>query len=133
MPDAKTLARSLVEAFGDPDAIGELLTDDVEWWITPTVGVLGSPSVGRDAVLTAMRTIFTELYADAEAEIHAVIGEGDLAAVRLTLRARALFAEGRAYENEYCVWVHRRDDQIDRVWEYLDVAWVGAQMASDPT
>jgi hypothetical protein len=34
----------------------------------------------------------------------------------------------RSYENEYSVWIRRSGDQIDRVWEYLDVAWSTAQL-----
>ena len=54
MSDAASLGRRLVDAFGNPAAIESLLTEDAQWWITPTVGVLGSPSVGRDAIMTAM-------------------------------------------------------------------------------
>lgn len=129
MTSPGTLARQLVESFGDPDAIEALLADDCEWWITPTVHVLGSPTVGRDAIIEAMRVIFRDLWGDASAEVHHVISEGDLGAVRLTLRARALFAEGRPYSNEYSVWVHVVGDRIDRVWEYLDVAWSTEQFA----
>jgi ketosteroid isomerase-like protein len=124
---AAQLVRRLVESFGDPDAIGALLTDDCEWWITPTVGVLGSPSVGRDSIVESMRQIFGELWGDARVELHHVIGEGDIGAARLTLRARALFMEGLPYENEYSVWVRVVGDRIERVWEYLDVAWSTAQ------
>jgi cytochrome P450/ketosteroid isomerase-like protein len=130
MLEAKQLVRSLVEAFGDPDAIGALLTDDAEWWITPTVGVLASPSVGRDAIVASMRVIFTELWSEAAVDVHHVIAEGDIAAARFTLRAKAHFAELRPYENEYTVWAHRSGDRIDQVWEYLDTAWVSEQLSA---
>jgi ketosteroid isomerase-like protein len=126
--EAADLAERLVRAFGDPDAIGELLAADAEWWITPTVGVLGSPTVGRDAIVAAMRVIFGDLWGDPEVTVHHAIGNDDIGAVRLTLRAKARFADDRPYENEYSVWVHRRGDRIDRVWEYLDVAWSRAQL-----
>jgi ketosteroid isomerase-like protein len=126
---AATLARRLVESFGDPDAIGALLADECEWWITPTVHVLGSPTVGRDAIVAAMRVIFGDLWGDPSVEVHHVISEGDMAAIRMTLSAHALFAEGRPYTNEYSVWVHVVGDVIDRVWEYLDVAWSTEQFA----
>ena len=121
------LARLLVSSFGDPDAIAALLTEDAQWWITPTVGVLGSPSVGRQAILASMRQIFGELYATPQVQIHTCVGDEENGAVRFTLRAVARFAGDRPYENEYTVWVHRRGDLIDRVWEYLDVAWSTAQ------
>jgi len=127
MSDAASLGRRLVEAFGNPTAIETLLTEDAQWWIAPTVGVLGSPSVGRDAIMTAMRTIFGVIYSDSRADIHAAVGDDTLAAVRFTLRATA---NARPYENEYCVWVRRAGDRIDRVWEYLDVAYATQQLTS---
>ena len=117
-----------MRAFGDPDAIGELLTADAEWWITPTVGILGSPSVGREAIVAAMRIIFGDLWKDVEVAVHHVIGNDDIGAVRFTLRAKARQLGDRYYENEYSVWVRRSGDHIDRVWEYLDVAWSTAQL-----
>lgn len=126
--DSGILAERLVKAFGDPDAIGELLTSDAEWWITPTVGVLGSPSVGRETIVAAMRVIFGDLWSGAEVTVHHAIGDEDIGAVRFTLRAKARYADNQPYENEYTVWVRRLDDHIDRVWEYLDVAWTRAQL-----
>jgi ketosteroid isomerase-like protein len=126
--DAASLAERLVRAFGDPDAIGELLTPDAECWITPTVGVLGSPTVGRDTIVAALRVIFSDLWGDPEVTVHHAIGNDDIGAVRLTLQAKARFANERPYENEYSVWVRCRGDRIDRVWEYLDVAWSTAQL-----
>jgi ketosteroid isomerase-like protein len=128
LTDARSLAISLAEAFGDADAVVELLTDDAEWWISPTVEVLGSPSVGKAAIAEAMRTIFGAIYRDAHAELHQAIGEGDFGSVRLTLRARI---GERSYENEYCLWVRRAGDRIDRVWEYLDVAHASQQFRGD--
>jgi ketosteroid isomerase-like protein len=128
---AADLARRLVSAFGNPEGIAELLTEDVEWWITPTVGVLGSPTVGRQAVLASMRVIFGELYGDVSVTVHHAIGDGDIGAVRITLDAEATAAGGRPYQNEYSLWVRRRGALIDRVWEYLDVAWATAQLRRD--
>jgi ketosteroid isomerase-like protein len=118
-PAATKLAIALVESFGDPEAIGNLLTEDAEWWITPTVGILGSPSVGREQIVAAMRVIFGDIYTDATAEIHAALGDDETGAVRFTLRATV---GERPYINEYSVWIRRSGDRIDRVWEYLDVA-----------
>jgi ketosteroid isomerase-like protein len=129
--NAAEMARRLVRAFGNPGAIADLLTEDIEWWITPTVGVLGSPTVGRQAVLAAMRVIFGELYGDVSVTVHHAIGEGDLGAVRITLDAEAKVAGGRPVQNEYSVWIRRRGALIDRVWEYLDVAWATAQLQRD--
>jgi ketosteroid isomerase-like protein len=126
--DSGILAERLVRAFGDPDAIGELLTPDAEWWITPTVGVLGSPSIGRETIVAAMRVIFGDFWSGEEVTVHHAIGVDDIGAVRFTLRAKARYADNQPYKNEYAVWVRRVDDHIDRVWEYLDVAWTREQL-----
>src|ERR1700730_12342811 len=131
MSDAAALGRRLVEAFGNPAGIEALLTEDAQWWITPTVGVLGSPSVGRDAIVAAMRVIFGDLWGDREVTVRHAIGDDDIGAVRLTLRAKARMVDDRPYENEYSVWVRRRGDRIDRVWEYLDVERSRAQLSAE--
>lgn len=131
MNTTASLMRSLLAAFGDADAIVELLTEDAEWWITPTVGVLGSPSRGRESIGSSMQTIFRDLYADAEAEVHMVLADGERASARFTLRARAQFFGGKPYENEYCIWIERSGDKIAKVWEYLDVAHVTGQFAGE--
>jgi ketosteroid isomerase-like protein len=119
MPTAKDLALALVGHFGDPDAVVALLADDVEWWITPTVEVFPHHMVGRDMVAQTMRMVFGQVYADVDVTVHSAVGEADTAAVRITLRARAL---GRVdYENEYALFVQARDDRIVRVWEYVDM------------
>jgi ketosteroid isomerase-like protein len=124
---AKELAVGLIESFGDPDATVALMTEDCEWWVTPATGVLGSPTVGRDAIHAAMRTIYDTLYRDTAPVVRDVIGEGNQAAVRITFRAKARFAGDRPYENEYCLWVRARGGLIERVWEYLDVAHAASQ------
>jgi len=128
---ARELAVALVEAFGDPDAIVALMTEDCEWWVTPTTGVLSSPTVGRDAIHAAMRTIYDTLYGEVSPQIHDVLSEDQQAVVRLTFRAEALFMPGRRYENEYCIWIRCRDGKIERAWEYLDVAWGAQQFAPE--
>lgn len=128
MSDTHALIRELVSAFGDAEAIVELLADDAEWWISPSVGVLGSPTVGRDEIRESMQTIFTTMYGNVRTQIHHVLGNETAAACRFTLTASALFADGRPYENEYSVWIEVQDDAIVKVWEYLDVAHVMNQL-----
>jgi ketosteroid isomerase-like protein len=119
MPSAKDLAVALVSSFGDPDAIAALVADDVEWWISPAVEVFPHHMVGRDMVSETMRFVFGEVYADPQVTVHHAIAEGDVGAVRITLRARALGTVD--YENEYSLWVRVRDDRIVQVWEYVDL------------
>jgi ketosteroid isomerase-like protein len=116
------LLTSLVGALGDADRVCALLAPDAQWWITPTVGVLASPTVGRDAIFESMRTIFGQLYADVRTSVHHTLVDNEIGAARFTLFATALFAEERPYENEYTMWVKTDGGAIVRVWEYLDVA-----------
>jgi ketosteroid isomerase-like protein len=116
---AKELAGELVARFGDPDGMVALVADDVEWWITPTVDVFPHHMIGREMVAQTMRFVFGEIYADARVTVHSLIGEGDTAAIRFTLNARALGTID--YENEYALFVEARDGEISRVWEYVDM------------
>jgi ketosteroid isomerase-like protein len=120
--ETRELLTSLVGAMGDADKVCALLAPDAQWWITPTVGVLASPTVGRDAIHMSMQTIFGDLYADVRTAVHHTLVDDNMGAARFTLTATALFAEGRTYENEYCMWVQAEGGAIVRVWEYLDVA-----------
>lgn len=131
MPTTNELVVALVDSFGEPMAIAELLTEDAVWWITPSVGVLPSPCTGRDDIVESMQVIFGDIYAEARAEMHMVIAEGDRASARFTLRAKMKIAGDAPYENEYCIWIERRGDRISRVWEYLDVAHASAQIAPE--
>jgi len=121
-PQTRELLTSLVGALGDADKVCALLAPDAQWWITPTVGVLASPTIGRDAIHESMRSIFGDLYADVRTDVHHTVVEDDMGAARFTLFATALFADGRPYENEYTMWVKTEGGAIVRVWEYLDVA-----------
>jgi uncharacterized protein (TIGR02246 family) len=124
----ENLLRELVSAFGDAEAVCAVLAEDAEWWITPTVGVLGSPSRGRDSIAAAMEVIFGQLYKDVRTQIRHLISDGDIGSARFTMHATASYAGDKPYENEYCVWIRQRDGAIDRVWEYLDVAHASQQL-----
>ncbi|BBY20232.1 nuclear transport factor 2 family protein [Mycobacterium stomatepiae] len=126
----RELLAALVAAFGDAERVTELLAPKAQWWITPTVGVLGSPTVGREAIRAGMRIIFGQLYADVQTTVHRLVCEDDTGAARFTMRATALFAGGQPYENEYSVWIQVQDGLIIRVWEYLDVAYATGQFSS---
>jgi len=55
---------SNVPRIRDVETMVELLAEDVEWWITPTVGVFDHHMIGRAAVRTSMEYVFGEVYAD---------------------------------------------------------------------
>ena len=127
MATTEHLLVSLVSAFGNAERVCSLLAEDAQWWITPSVGVLGSPTHGRQDIYAAMQVVFGDLYREVSTEVHHVIANRDIGAARFVMRAKALFAGGRDYVNEYSVWIQRRGDLIVKVWEYLDVAHVQAQ------
>jgi ketosteroid isomerase-like protein len=124
------LATALVNAYGRPDDIIELLADDIVWWITPTVPAEVMPSVtkGRDAMYANLKRVFGSVYnADAiKVTVHSAISERNLGAVRLTMAGE--FSRGGVFSNEYCVCVETRDDKIAKVWEYMDMAHTEAQL-----
>ena len=64
-----------------------LLASDAQWWITPTVGVLGSPTIGRDAIRDSMAVIFGQMYTDVRTDVHHTLAEGDTGAARFTMYA----------------------------------------------
>jgi ketosteroid isomerase-like protein len=126
-PSARNLVTELVSAFGDADAIAALLAPDAQWWITPSVGVMGSPTIGRGAIREALQVIFGQLYVGVRTTVHDVLADEHTGAARFTMSATALFADGRLYENEYCVWIRAESGRILRVWEYLDAAHAAGQ------
>jgi hypothetical protein len=69
----------------------------------PRVGILASPTVGRDSIYESLRTTFGGLYADVRTSVHHVLVDGDMGTARFTMHARALIADGRPYQNECCV------------------------------
>ncbi|MFI5782826.1 nuclear transport factor 2 family protein [Nocardia sp. NPDC051570] len=125
----KQIVRRLAEASGKPDEIAAVLAEDVTWWITPAIPsqIMRHESHGREEVLGNMRRVFGVLYdaSTARAEVHDVIGEGDLAAVRFTLTAQ--FTRGGEYRNDYTVWARVRDGLVTHVWEFTDLAHAQAQ------
>jgi len=123
----RELLTQLVSAFGDVDAITALLAPDAQWWITPSVGVLGSPTIGRESIRESMQVIFGQLYQEVRTVVHHVLVEQTMGAARFTMFATANFANGQPYENEYSIWIRVQDSMIDRVWEYLDTAHVVSQ------
>ena len=127
----RELLTGLVSAFGDAGRIAALLAPDAQWWISPSVPVLQSPTVGRSAIHEAERVIFEELYRDVRTEIHHTLVDEQtgMGAARFTMFATALFVDGepRPYENEYCVWIRAEGAAITRVWEYVDARWAREQ------
>ncbi|QFS90432.1 SnoaL-like domain protein [Mycobacterium sp. THAF192] len=125
------LATQLVTAFGRPDDIVAVLAEDATWWITPAIPpeVMDHVSTGREVIRGNMQRVFTQLYNGdtMRTQVHSAISEGNLGTVRFTLSGE--FPQGQGtYTNEYCVCVETRDDEITKVWEYVDAAVAVMQM-----
>lgn len=123
------LATQLVEAFGRPDDIVAVLAEDVTWWITPAIPpeIMQSISTGREVIRGNMQRVFSLLYNGdtMHTTVHTAISEGNLGTVRFTLSGQ--FVNGGDYTNEYCVCVETKDDEITKVWEYVDGAYTIVQ------
>jgi ketosteroid isomerase-like protein len=103
-----------LEAFRtwDPEQYGQYLTDD------PVYHVGQSAHQGREGFAQVAR-YGTELYPNGtNAEIEAIIAEGDSVAARLVMRA--VTNKGEDYENTYLLWFELEDGRIARQWEILD-------------
>jgi ketosteroid isomerase-like protein len=124
------LATQLVNAYGRPDDVIELLADDIVWWVTPSVPteVMQSVTTGRDAMYATLKHIFGSIFKpeSIEVTVHSAISERNLGTLRLRMAGE--FAGGGMFSNEYCVCLETRDDKIAKVWEYMDVAHTDAQM-----
>lgn len=121
--DPAVLIERRVGAWGRPDAIVDVVTQDAEWWITPTTG-LPSPMVGRPQIDETLREVFGKIYDPARTltEIQMRVGDDRSAAARFTMFSHVLLND-RPYQNEYALFI-RTDasgERVERVWEYLDV------------
>ncbi|MGW2512226.1 nuclear transport factor 2 family protein [Streptomyces scopuliridis] len=128
-PRAGELATKIVEAAGDPDTIASLISEDVTWWITPSIPaeIMESVTHGREAMRENLRRVFSTLYQTGTVRtvVHDVISEGNLGAARWKMTGR--FKNGAPFENDYALWVEAKDGLVVRVWEYTDTAHSTAQ------
>jgi ketosteroid isomerase-like protein len=119
-------AREFIDAMnrGDEDRVGELLADDVQWWI-PRSGAARRgydvPLDGRAAV-AAMRSGASDAFEEVQFSPEFVTGgdDGAAAVVRITGR----LAGGDPYgPHQYCFVFRFADDgRIAEVWELTDTA-----------
>ncbi len=128
--DNKRLVRRYFDAVraGDP-GLGDLLADDVTWWVPPS-SPLGGLHSGKPAVLEMMSS-GTGLY-DAEhpmeLAIERILAEDDWVSVELTLDART--AAGETYRNHYHFAFRVVDGCIREVREHLDTLYAQQKLFS---
>lgn len=117
---ATTLTGRLVEAFGDPETMRTLYSDDITWTMTKSLGSIAGPYVGREAVGAFNERVWGSLYLpEVEVEILDEVGDDELGAVRFIYRA-TLRRSGEPYELEYVVFARGRDGLLTEVFESLD-------------
>ena len=132
MSTTKTLARELVERFGDPEHMAELYADDVSWKLCRSLGpAVAGPHVGRDAVIAFHRQVWDDIYDPAaiEVEILDEIGDADHGVVRFSYKTR-FRGSSYPYENEYVLFAKGSGGKISEVVEILDTLSVQQQFAA---
>jgi hypothetical protein len=117
--DSKAVVNAWFErSFAGDPRLGELLADDVLWWVQP-----GSPMAGhyrgRDAVLAMLPRAFA-LYdaASMHSEQRLAIGEGPWVCVWTHFTAKT--AKGRDWDSEYVFLFRVERGLIREVREFID-------------
>jgi uncharacterized protein len=127
MSNAKEAALNVWKAFAsrDPEKIRAAFTPDARW-VAPPGNATAIASGGDaeslltvDGIIAFITGVYNRLFPEGAAiEFLTVIGEGNVAVIEQTYRARV--ANGRMYENRYC-WVFlARDGKICEMREYMD-------------
>jgi ketosteroid isomerase-like protein len=123
--DPKAIVRRLFEAMpaGDADALGRVLTDDVQWRFPGSVTRRGVPTLvhGRAAAVALVagswrpgeRTTWT---------LHRLVAEGDVVAVDAT-RTKT-WDDGSTLEIAYAFFVRVESGAVAEIVEHLDTALV---------
>jgi SnoaL-like domain len=77
---AGELATAIIEAARDPDRIAALVSEDVTWWITPSIPaeIMESVTHGRDTMRGNRQRVFSTLYQSGSVHtvVHQVISQG---------------------------------------------------------
>jgi ketosteroid isomerase-like protein len=115
----KTPAGRLATSFGDVDRMAALYAPDVRWSL-PASLPFARPTVGKEAIVTLHRQIWSEVYRpDVEVTILDEVGDDACSAVRFFYRAFANYV-GRWYENEYTLFVRSGPEGVTEVFEAFD-------------
>ena len=127
------LAQRLVLLYGKPDAMGELLHEDVRWNLYSGKEYPGGVHQGKDQVMALLNFVFGKAYIPESVRTtpHMAFGEGDFGAIRFLLQARS--TGGLAYENEYVVIIRAQGDRIAEVWAYTDSLYAVQQFTPPAT
>ncbi len=118
--NTRELTTQLVTAFGKPDEVLALLTDDTTWALHIGSMEPGGTYKGLTDIRALMEKVFGEIYdpASVEVTIHTITGDDTQAAVRFNLKTKTTW--GLPYDNEYAVFTRCSNGKIIEINEYLD-------------
>ena len=116
----KQMVTSTWQAFvkGDLKTAFANMSDEVSWLIPGNLNDLSGLHKGKSAILEFARNAARTFPNGLQSQINRVYGDGDTVAIELTNRGK--LANGRDYENEYCVVCELEGGKIRRVREYVD-------------
>ena len=116
-----TPARSLVEAFGDLDALANMYTIDVTWRLNHSLAQnIAGPHVGKDAVCAFNEAVFTKFYEPGSVTVDILDEIGDESSSVVRFVFRAMSRRGNPYNVEYVLFAKTTDGLVHEVVELLD-------------
>jgi ketosteroid isomerase-like protein len=110
---------------GKFDGAFELLSDDVEWWLSGTQSVGGQKASGtlnKAEFTQAMRLVGDLTVGGMAFEPGMMLVEGNSLAI--TVESKAELQNGRTYHNHIAIFLEVRDGKIAWVREYADTKHV---------
>jgi ketosteroid isomerase-like protein len=116
------------------EAVGDLLTEDVTWWVPLSAAARGltRPLRGRERVLKLLGGDNSHYRSGTMRwEFHDVLQDGQRVVIHCTLRA--LTTEGVDYENHYLMLYRFEGTRIAEAWEYTDTAYAFARFDPPPS
>jgi uncharacterized protein len=122
----KNLVVAAWKAFAsrDPQRVSDVFTVDAEW-LAPagnaTASALNGTNhmVGREALVQFLTSDFHKLFQrDVKIEFRGIYADGNTVIVEERMQAK--LANGRHYDNDYCLLFELKDGRIRRVREYMD-------------
>jgi uncharacterized protein len=104
---------------GQTQAIADLMTDDVNYWIVGRKEVVRSSGDHSKAGIKRILDLMRErMHEPLQFTAKSMIGEGDHVALEAESYGKLL--NGRVYNNQYHIHFELRDGKIAAVREYLD-------------
>ncbi len=134
--DIREIAVDLLNAIAERrrDALPDLLTEDVTWWVPLSAAARGlaRPLNGREGALKLLGGDNSHYRTGTmQWEFHDVLRDGERVVIHCTLRA--LTREGVPYENHYLMLYRFEGTRIAEAWEYTDTAYAFGRFDTPPS